>query len=358
MNFRTLLSVLLINTVLSAGTIVGGVDTSSIKKNDTIIAPSVESNAPGLTLLESYTGQYEVSTDGFGSTSQQGIISAMIPDGSTIVKAYLYSAGYSFDTADTINLEGLTFNSVTVAFDKYYENPWNGGYFKTARADVTALVQSVYENESPADFIYNFSIQEVASEVDGEGLVVVYSHPSLPTNTISIIEGGANINGDSFILNFQDPIDKTSETFTFDMYLGISFSAVGQASTINVNNQLLSENAGDNDDGIASNGALMTVGGFNDTYSPPNPTYADDSEKYNLTNYVNTGDTEVIIDTINPSQDDNLFLIVLKSSGASDVTPICDLNGAYNSGFEAGVEHCSENPTDCGIDPKVVVIPL
>jgi len=357
MNFRILLSVLLVNTILSAGSIVGGISKSSLKTN-TAIEPSAATNAPGLTKLVSYTGQYDVSTDGFGSTSQQGIISAMIPDGSTIIKAYLYSAGYSYNTVDDINLEGLTFNGTTVAFDKYYENPWSRGYFKTARADVTALVQSVYENESPTDSIYNFSIQEKAPEVDGEALVVIYSHPSLPTKTISIIEGGANINGDSFILNFRDPIDKNIQNFTFDMYLGISFSAQGQASTIKVNNQLLTDNAGDNDDGEVADGALITVGGFNDTYSPPNPTYAEDSEKYNLSSYVNTGDTQVRIDTINPSQDDNIFLIVLKSSGVSEVDPVCDLNGAYTSGFEAGVQHCKANPKDCGIYPKVVVIPL
>ena len=62
------------------------------------------------------------------------------------------------------------------------------------------------------------------------------------------------------------------------------------------------------------NGALITAGGVGDTNAnPPNPNQIAnsnpryDDELYNLSPFVNTGDTNINVATRNPSNDDNVF---------------------------------------------------
>ena len=45
-----------------------------------------------LTTFQTLVGTYGVSTDGFGSLTQTGTISASVPLGATVVAAYLYTA--------------------------------------------------------------------------------------------------------------------------------------------------------------------------------------------------------------------------------------------------------------------------
>jgi hypothetical protein len=77
-----------------------------------------------------------------------------------------------------------------------------------------------------------------------------------------------------------------------------------------------------------SNGNLITVGGFNDPFSPPNPSYTDDHERYNLVPFITAGDTSISVTTSNASRDDNIFLAgfyVLGKAGVNapppDTTP-------------------------------------
>ena len=100
------------------------------------------------------------------------------------------------------------------------------------------------------------------------------------------------------------------------MRLGIGFSCCSQASTVVVNGTTITNTAGNNDDGDAvANGALITMGGDNDPFSTLLPAYADDHERYNLVPYIATGDTSITVRTLNPSNDDNIFLAVFKVTG-------------------------------------------
>ncbi|TXK98137.1 hypothetical protein BMR07_10045 [Methylococcaceae bacterium CS1] len=93
------------------------------------------------------------------------------------------------------------------------------------------------------------------------------------------------------------------------MSLGIGFSCCDQKSTVEVNGALLTKNAGNFDDGnAAANGSLITVGGFDDPFSPLNPSYTDDHERYDLSSFVSFGDTSIVVKTSNASKDDNIFL--------------------------------------------------
>ena len=67
------------------------------------------------------------------------------------------------------------------------------------------------------------------------------------------------------------------------------------------------------------NGSLITVGGFDDPFSPFLPTYDEDHERYNLVPYITNGDTTISVRTVNPSGDDNIFLAVFHVTGEAGI---------------------------------------
>ncbi len=104
--------------------------------------------------------------------------------------------------------------------------------------------------------------------------------------------------------------------------MAIASAAAISASNVTVDGKLITQEAGNNDDSIdstAANGNLITVGGNNDPFSPLLPTYAEDHERYNLVPEIKDGDTSIKINTLNPSDDDNIFLAVLDVSGDASI---------------------------------------
>lgn len=262
-----------------------------------------------LTTFQSFTGNYGVSTDGWGSTSQAGVISASVPAGSTVVAAYLYTS-VAFNT-DPV---GGTLNASQV---NYAANLGANGFLNAWRADVTNLVKPVVDGG--AGGIYNFNITETSSSQDGSALVVVYSNAALGISSIGILDGFSASSGDTTSINFAKPLDPLAAGFKAEMMLGIGYSCCNsQYSQVKVNGTVLTNNAGNNDDGDrVANGALITVGGFDDPYSPLNPTYANDHERYDLKSFIKAGDTSIVVNTLNPSGDDNIFLAVFNITGTA-----------------------------------------
>lgn len=265
-----------------------------------------------LTVFQTYNGSYGLSTDGGGSTASSYGISAFVPVGATVAAAYLYQA--NLDTAGnkavSLNGKALTFSPAV----------YNASYspLSSSRSDVTSIVSAIVNGG--AGGTYNFSVVEGNSAAtDGTALVVVYSLASLPSQTVAILDGFSATGGDSTMLNFAVPIDPAAAGFKAEMRLGIGFSAVDQSSTVSVNGTTITNNAGDNDDGAVANGALITVGGDNDAFSPLLPTYAQDHERYNIVPYLRTGDTSITVRTNNPSGDDNIFLAAFVVSGDAGV---------------------------------------
>jgi len=130
--------------------------------------------------------------------------------------------------------------------------------------------------------------------------------------------------GDAFSLGLADPVDKTDPGFGLEFALGISFGSQpsGQVSLIDVKGQRLSSSAGGQDDGLRANGALITVGGIGDDPGNPADPFAGasdtstDDERYTLDPFVNDGGTDILVETVNPSNDDNIFFASL-SLGAT-----------------------------------------
>jgi len=292
-----------------------------------------------LSLFKSFTGNEGVSTDGCGSNSATCSLISNIPTGSTIQAAFLYSS--TFNSATNPNGTSLSQggNTVTPTFTPLGVN---NGFLQAWRADVTAFVQANITLGANTTWIANEGNK--TTSIDGEALVVVFSNPARPTQTVFILDGFSSSTGDKS----QVVTNPLPAGFTAQMFIGDGFSfdgpdpnnptvpcpgPGGQCSTITLNGTTLTNSAGhcdDDQDGPNScaNGSLLTMGATNagphtDPFSPLNPTIGQDHEAYDLGNILKVGDTTLNLTTVNPSGDDNIFLEVFDISGTAVV---CQVN--------------------------------
>jgi len=275
-----------------------------------------------LSVFRTFTGSVGYSTDGFGSTTQSGTISASVPVGATVLNAYLYTSTFLgvAGIGGTLNGTAVTYATLLGA---------NNTGLQAARADVTNIVIAAVGGGSAVPI--NFTVTETQFTQDGEALVVVYSLPSLPTSTVAILDGFSLTTGDTATLSFASALHPGAPGFSAELAIGDGFSCglaggclSNQSSTLTVNGTQITTNAGSNDDSAdgvsAANGNLITVGGFDDPFSPLLPSYAADHEKYNLIPQIVDGSTSITVSTLNPSNDDNIFLEVFKVSGTATVS--------------------------------------
>ena len=114
----------------------------------------------------------------------------------------------------------------------------------------------------------------------------------------------------------------SSPTFAAQLGLGITFSCCGQSSSIEINGNTLTTFAGNFNDGVGSDGGLITVGGIGDDPSNNVASYADDDELYDLKPSLTQGDAGFTIFTQNPTNDDNIFFASLYvTAQIRDVVP-------------------------------------
>ncbi|MFC1902094.1 PKD domain-containing protein [Chloroflexota bacterium] len=262
------------------------------------------------------TGYISLSVDGAGTNTASAIIQVEKPAGATVRSAYMAaaSAGFSRRTLAngdiTIDGAGVNWNPVLTTPSSI--NSWNSW------ADVTSMVKSKIDS-SPAGLI-NFTITEVnTSGIDGEILAVIFDDPNQAvSNTIVLLYGAQHVDGDTFNIGLASPLDKSDPNLVLDLSLGISFGYQDyyQYSIVDVNGARMTTSAGGQDDGEPANGALLTVGGLNDSNTNPpdpfqtptgTPAYRYDDELYNILPYVNTGESNITVFSSNPSNDDNIF---------------------------------------------------
>jgi len=283
----------------------------------------------GLRPADIFQGNVALSIDGIGSNSSPvGNVQAQIPAGSTILRAYLYSAGTPFpwyaDSPVTLadyNGAGITLAGTPITnFSKIVgatsTRPDIGQFF-TARADVTALAQSLVSSGGPS-FSWEIDEGTLNIRIDGEVLVIAYSNPALPNGSVAILDGGQNTGGETTTVNLASALgDPSAAGFVALMSIGDSFSCCGsQKSTITIDGNLLTDFAGNFDDGLTlSDGSLITVGGIGDPAQTNPASYADDHELYDLSPLLTMGATSFNIFTVNPTNDDNIFFMGLTLTG-------------------------------------------
>lgn len=280
-----------------------------------------------LTSFQTFTGNLGLSSDGWGSTSQSGTITANVPVGGTVLAAYLYTSTFSNPSLSGVG--GTIAGTNIGAFTSLGTNGTACCSLTAARADVTSILKPLLDGGSASPF--NFAVTETSGSQDGYALVVVYSMPAAlaPVSTIGILDGWASASGDSTVVAFGTPIDTSASGFFAEMRLGIGFSydgngctGSGQTSRVQVNGTTITNNAGCNDDSAdatASNGNLFTMGGDDDPFSPNLPTVAGDHERYNLVSYLASGDTSFTVNNANASLDDNIFLALFHVLGEARV---------------------------------------
>jgi hypothetical protein len=285
-----------------------------------------------------YQGKVFYSADGLGQNGTGGTVQSDVPAGSTVIQAFLYGT-YFFTEDPDLASRTIDFDGTNVVLDTIS----SVNSLSTARADVTGLVKAKVGDPVAPGGITDFAINNDPALLDGVGLVVVYSNPILPDGTVAVLDGSASQGGDSATFTFAAPLDKTIAGFAAQMSLGSGFSfqgvsgsacGGGQFSIVNVNSQLLTNCAGNFDDGLGNNGALITVGGVGDSIDNPTPpdNPATDDELYNIEPFTSQGDTQLVITSSNPSQDDNLFLSVIAiTAKAAVTTEDCD-NGIDDDG--------------------------
>jgi hypothetical protein len=267
-----------------------------------------------LTVFQTFTGNYAISSDGAGSLSAANTVNATVPAGATVIAAYLYQSNQNTGGNQPVSLNGnaLSFSTNVVNTSATFLN--------SSRADVTSIVAPVINGG--AGGVYNFAVNEGNTNgTDGTALVVVYQLGSLPVSTVAILDGFSAVGGDTATLGFSSPLNPLAPGFAAEMRLGIGFSCCNQSSNVTVNGTTITNVAGNFDDGAqSSNGSLITVGGDDDPFSTLLPTYANDHERYNLVPYINPGDTSITIRTNNPTADDNIFLALFQVTGIASVT--------------------------------------
>ena len=301
-----------------------------------------------------FVGNGGYSADGLGQLGTGATLQADVPAGSTVVQAYLY-ASYYFNLTPALADRTIDFDGTSVVLTQLLNAaPGPCCSLSSARADVTTQVAA---KVGSGGGITNFAVNTDPSSLDGVGLVVIFSNPSLPVTTIAVLDGGAEQAGDTTTFNFAAPLDKTIPGFSAIMSLGIGFSyqggassdpgthtcgtVVNQSSVVVVGTRLTSC-AGNYDDGFGQNGALFTVGGVGDSINNPSDPFqepadggtprVEDDELYDLEPLLNQGDTQLVIVTSNPSGDDIVFLsVVAITAEAAVTTEICD-DGIDNDG--------------------------
>lgn len=290
-------------------------------------------------LLTSYqfNGNGNWSIDGVGSNNTPvGLLNAIVPTGSTIEKAFLYSTTWiNSSFLPIVNFDGTV----------YTGSSWTDlglastcCSLKAFRADVTSQVAAKVLGGSASPF--SFTVNEdpsLNSLIDGEVLAIIYSNPAETYRTIAFLDGNTAASGDTTTVNFANPLTSAqlaNPGFDARLSLGIGFSyqqnGSDQYSTVDVNGQRLTSSAGGSDDGTPENGGLVTVGGIGD--NPDNPTNPNavpssnfsvapriDDELYTLNSFLHAGDTTIKIDTTNPSFDDNIFFLGLNITAEAGV---------------------------------------
>jgi hypothetical protein len=300
-----------------------------------------------------FVGKGNWSLDAVGSNNTPvGPIHAVVPPGSTVVKAFLYSTMYAqANLPPTVNFDGMVYSGsqwTALGFANSYLQAW--------RADVTAQVSAKIGSGSNSTTVFEINSENPNFFIDGEALAIVYSNPAEKLRTIALLDGAAQTTGDTAIFNFNSSLGNPNAAgFEAIMSLGIGFGYqtpgnLSQHSNVDVNGMRLTSSAGGQDDGLLSNGqkpttaaqfssigngGLITIGGYGDSpANPADPFYGAngsdplglgaraDDELYDLRPFLKAGDTGIVINTLNPSNDDNIFFTGLNITAQGSATSI------------------------------------
>ena len=293
------------------------------KKKKTAAPPATPERAPAtspappvshsLTAFLAVKGSLGLSVDGTGTDLSFDVVEVLKPAGGLVRSAYLVAARTGrylppFEDGD------IRVNDHRVTWERTIRNgvgSWN------ALADVTRLVESEINAAPPGRVLIEIS-EEHSDLVDGTVLAVLFDDPSAsPDNVIALYFGSHTKRTDSLIVDLPAPVPADFSDARAELGVGISYSLQSsepsdQYTIIDINGRRLTTSAGGPDDGSPSPGALITIGGIDDsTENPSDPTalpvnLASDDELYDLRPFLTAGGTKIVVKTSSPSEE-NLF---------------------------------------------------
>ena len=317
-------------------------------KDDALTTPEALASPTALQPVVTETGHISLSLDALGiKDNVTGTIQVDKPAGATVRSAYMTAADVWGSSGKNLPDGAIKLNGVGVKWARHVKlsAPSGGPYH--AWADVTSIVKPVVD-AAPTGIV-NLNVIETMY-LDGSILAVIFDDPNQKdTNTVVLLFGAQNTAGDTFNILLAKPIDKTNPNLGMDFSLGISYSyqknGGGQYSIVDVNGKRLTTSAGGEDDGYSENGGLITVGGIGDSNTNPvNPNATPlnprtDDELYTILDFVYNGDTNIKIDTKNPSNDDSIFVAGLFIKSAIAVIGEGIVLEPPEATNEVGVEH-------------------
>lgn len=264
-----------------------------------------------------------------GCNTAQNALQSNVPNGATVVNAFLY-------VADIIASPNATpVGSVTLAGNALNLNTFtklgpDSNAANTYRLDVTSIMKPIIEGTGG---LQTHTYTEVGTDMDGAVLVVAYRNAATVGGTAIILDGELAQGGDITTLGFASAY--AGGPVIMSLASSFSFQASGQGTNVDVTTssnaaRRLSSCAGGQDDGGAFNGGLITVGGIGDSTANPDPACStfdaasprQDDELYDLGQgnsadadpFLAVGDTSITFRTSNPSFDDNVFALFFTSS--------------------------------------------
>jgi Bacterial Ig-like domain (group 1)/Bacterial TSP3 repeat len=289
-----------------------------------------QENAENTSLSEffSATGKLFLSVDGAGANNVSPTAEVEKPNAAATVRQAFVLAAATGSPPPLIANGDVTINGTGINWDMQalFTVPQFAPFgFSNHLADVTSLVKPIVDAAPPGRIPFAFT-EVNTSGIDGEVLVVIFDDPTQTSDqTIVLLFGAQDISGDTFAITLANPIDPAAPGALVDMGLGISFSFQpgSQVSIVEVNGTRVTSSAGGQDDGQSNNGALITVGGLDDSNANPSDPLASpgdfrtDDELYSLLPFITAADTTISVFTQNPSNDDNIFFAYFRLSAAA-----------------------------------------
>lgn len=198
-------------------------------------------------------------------------------------------------------------------------------------ADVTAIVKPLVDAAQPGRL--QLQVSEIQPTlIDGEVLVVVFDDAAEAQGSVLLFFGAQSTSGDAFNILLAESLAQADDGQQLRFSLGIAFGfqsldVTSQFSQIDINGVRLSSAAGGQDDGADFDGQLITVGGLDDLPDNPADPLATpelcaepprcDDELYDLKAVLAEGTTNIRVDTLNPSDDDNIFFAAIEAIGVA-----------------------------------------
>ena len=325
-------------------------------------AVSTAAEAEGLGVIVAEQGKISRSVDASGTLDGTGSVTVRKPAGGTVRRAVLITASTGFTGAAQGEV-GL--NGTVVPLEHAVESSISSVNYWT---DVTALLKPALD-AAPAGDTEVPVTESAPASIDGVILAVVFSDPGQTrVRSTTILFGATRTTGDHFELVLSKPIFPESPGAVVEMSLGISYGfqeSADQFSQVTVNGSRLTTSAGGNDDGEPQDGALITVGGIGDAPANPDPdatatTARSDDELYDLRPYVASGATRIEVDTLNPSNDDNILfaefttdppVTTIITPNPRDDQDMVALGDSFSSGEGTRVYDANREGTACHRGP-------